>query len=520
MANTVVQKVLNVVMSMNPIGLIVIAVAALGAAIVALWGPIKKLQNLFMGVAENVETATAANERLNKSFEKQDKIIDKLIAKKVKQGQDALAILESEGASADEIHKKKLDNLLVEEQARKLQMAKIESQMNKRRVAFNKALAEGNQEEADAAAADIRTNKEKYDNLEAMHSDYNTSKTVLNNNFDREEKAREESNRAERQANYRAALDAKKAFDAARLAATREIEDREQALKFQNEQAEREANRVQFEREKADILANTELLESEKLRLIELAAEEAGVRRNEISAKYQAEADEAVAIALEAKSVREAEELLALEERLAAEAAILEEKRQKDIDDHLKAEKEKEEATAARFEKATNALNYLDELNTTLTDAAVMAAGDNEAAAEAARKKGFERSKKLQMGMAVITGIQGVMAAFTAGSSMGPAGVVMGPLMAGLAAVTAGVNIAKIAKTKYEGGGASVAGAATGSTSPPRVPSFNIAGNSTGNQLAQSLGGQEETAVKAYVVSGEVTTAQSLDRNKIQTASI
>jgi hypothetical protein len=47
------------------------------------------------------------------------------------------------------------------------------------------------------------------------------------------------------------------------------------------------------------------------------------------------------------------------------------------------------------------------------------------------------------------------------------------------------------------------------------APNFNIVGNSGINQLAE-LGGQP---IQAYVVSGEVTSAQALDRNRIQNAS-
>jgi hypothetical protein len=57
------------------------------------------------------------------------------------------------------------------------------------------------------------------------------------------------------------------------------------------------------------------------------------------------------------------------------------------------------------------------------------------------------------------------------------------------------------------------------SSSPASVaPSFNVVGTSGQNQIAQSLGNQ--APVKAYVVSGDVTTAQSLDRNIVNTATL
>ena len=174
--------------------------------------------------------------------------------------------------------------------------------------------------------------------------------------------------------------------------------------------------------------------------------------------------------------------------------------------------------SAGYFEATSQSLTALDDLNSLLTDQAVKRAGSNEAAAEAARKKGFERSKKIQITMAVIQGVQGVMSAFTAGSSMGPAGVVMGPLMAALAAVTAGINIAKIKATTYSGGGGG--GSPSVPQSVPNPANFNVVGDSGTNQIAETLGQQNKTPTKAYVVSGEVTTAQSLERNKIANATL
>ena len=55
-------------------------------------------------------------------------------------------------------------------------------------------------------------------------------------------------------------------------------------------------------------------------------------------------------------------------------------------------------------------------------------------------------------------------------------------------------------------------------TSAP--PAFNVVGQSDTNQLADAIGGQEQQPIQAFVVSSEVTTAQELDRNIIDGASI
>ena len=60
----------------------------------------------------------------------------------------------------------------------------------------------------------------------------------------------------------------------------------------------------------------------------------------------------------------------------------------------------------------------------------------------------------------------------------------------------------------------SVGGGGGGAT--PRMPSFNMVGGSTGNQIAE----MNQAPVKAFVVSGEVTTAQQLERNAVSEASI
>jgi uncharacterized protein with FMN-binding domain len=54
----------------------------------------------------------------------------------------------------------------------------------------------------------------------------------------------------------------------------------------------------------------------------------------------------------------------------------------------------------------------------------------------------------------------------------------------------------------------------------PKPPSFNTVGASDTNQLASAIGQQEQQPVQAYVVSNDVTTAQSLERNIVSGATI
>lgn len=68
------------------------------------------------------------------------------------------------------------------------------------------------------------------------------------------------------------------------------------------------------------------------------------------------------------------------------------------------------------------------------------------------------------------------------------------------------------------GGGASATVPAAAPPSAP--PEVNTVGASGLNQLAESIGEQSQQPVQAYVVSNDVTTAQSLERNIVDGASI
>ena len=73
-------------------------------------------------------------------------------------------------------------------------------------------------------------------------------------------------------------------------------------------------------------------------------------------------------------------------------------------------------------------------------------------------------------------------------------------------------NILSTTGPKTSGGG-------TGAASV-QPPDFNIIGSTGTNQLAEAIGSTTQEPIKAYVVSGEVTSAQELDRNIEESASI
>ena len=131
-------------------------------------------------------------------------------------------------------------------------------------------------------------------------------------------------------------------------------------------------------------------------------------------------------------------------------------------------------------------------------------------------KKQFEINKKLQLANAVVQGVQAVLAAYSSGSAIPIIGAVAGPAFAVLAGITAAANIAKIANSKFDGSGGSVA-AATTSASPslpaPVIssPSANVQGtqfDADGNVIKPD-GKSTQEPLRAYVVETDITKTQS-----------
>ena len=87
---------------------------------------------------------------------------------------------------------------------------------------------------------------------------------------------------------------------------------------------------------------------------------------------------------------------------------------------------------------------------------------------------------------------------------------------AGIGVATSGIALAKglaaLGKGGAGGGAPQLGGGAEGGA---EAPAFNLVEGSESNAIQQSIQGQEN-AVKAFVVSGDVTTAQSADRRIVE----
>jgi hypothetical protein len=134
---------------------------------------------------------------------------------------------------------------------------------------------------------------------------------------------------------------------------------------------------------------------------------------------------------------------------------------------------------------------------------------------EKRQRTAFRIRKASNLAQASIDGTKAVLSAF----ADTPGGIVFKSIAATIAGGFAALKIAQIAKSKYESpslGTDTGGGGGGGDAAASMTAQFNTIGTSGINQLATL----QQQPVQAYVVSGEVTSAQSLDRNRVQNATL
>lgn len=199
-------------------------------------------------------------------------------------------------------------------------------------------------------------------------------------------------------------------------------------------------------------------------------------------------------------------EVISLEDQQRAlKAEKDKEQAEKDKEAAKKLAEDKAEYQQRQSQMALNALSVL-------SDATSLFSAKNEKDA----KNQFKISKALSLSSAVVNTAQAITAALATTNPV-PGGRF---IEAAIAAASGAVNIAKIAQTQFassgNGGGGGASGGGGGASNTQAItPNFNIVGNNGLNQLNQL----KQAPIQAYVVSGQVSTAQALDRNRIRNAT-
>ena len=220
----------------------------------------------------------------------------------------------------------------------------------------------------------------------------------------------------------------------------------------------------------------------------------------------------------------DAEELRILTEFKANETRI-----KKEAADEQKVNDDKAKADQKLADEQMQDLK-LAALQTSLTAISTLTklfAGESEKE----QKKAFKINKAVAIASTLIQTYQSAQGAYLSQLSIPtPDAPVRAAIAAGIATAGGLINVATIAKQKFQGsgggasapsGGGGVGGGGTSApsipSSPSQAPSFNVVGQSGFNQVAGALGSQPP--VQAFVVAGAVTNAQQLQNNTITQAT-
>lgn len=484
---TIVQKLVtagqwlwNTAIMANPIGAIVAGVVALIAAGVA-------LVSYFKSSSEAAAKNTAAVDANKKAIDSQSKSLDRNSSELQKKQSQELAMAKASGASAASIRALELklidEKIAYEKSARAIAYNTYEKNKNylaslkaadaddeiikKQTELTNESVKQVNKQNENLKKAyDEKKDIQNRHQVEILQSQTNHNKEVADKNKEAATKAKEEAEKARKKA-----IEDKKKFD----------EETKKGIEDLNKsQAEAEKKRQEDAQKIIDDLAQSQETPTQKL---------------------NREYEEKKAI-LEAagKSTFELEmQHLSDLENLDAEAKA---KKKKSDEDQGAAEVEIAKKTAA----AKQAL--FAKTSETLSKGADLL-GKNTAA-----------GKAMAAAAALINTYQGITAEL-ATKTVTPFEIGLKIANVAIIAATGFKAVQDIVSVQIPGGGGGGGGSAPSGSAPSMTaPSFNTVGSSSTNQLAQTIGEQQQTPIKSYVVASDVSTAQALDRNIISNASI
>jgi hypothetical protein len=304
---------------------------------------------------------------------------------------------------------------------------------------------------------------------------------------------------ASEKAEQKKKLDNYKQYLRDRLNAERRIEDLKLKLMGDGLEKELELNRINFERQIQDITAKGK----QKQEIIDLLNDLQLKKEKEIQEKFRQQRLDDFTSSIEPLKLAEDAKteivIQGLDKRTEAEK-----KYQKDIQDMQIRNKE------FAIQATLDTLNLISDITELFGKK-----GEKQA------KRAFQVQKAAQIAGATIETFRSAQSAYLSQfvPAPDPSSPVRGSIAAGIAVAAGLTNVAKIASQKFEGGGASGGSSFSGgdvSGAAAQAPSFNVVGDSAINQIASI----QQQPVQAFVVSGEVTTSQALDRNRVENATL
>jgi hypothetical protein len=495
---TVAQTASNAATKAGTVGMKIFNAAVKGSPIFWLVTAITAVVSAFAYFFSSTEDLTTSTENLNAAYDKLTTSMDRVNNRRKALADTQMRILKATGASEEELRATRLKNLKEDEKARLENLALQEAVLEEGKKLYKEAKEAEDDEAARAAKETIKTAREKYHTLKNMEGQFQASilEEIQAGNeeikSEAEKRVKEEEDRqAKRVAKYKEFLRDKET-------ARKLIEDLTNKAIEDDREREIAQARTQHEREIENIVGT----EDQKNQIKILKADELEKKLAEIRAKYR---EEEIPLRKQADLTNETADI---------DAAVARRKTEEQTQRYL--QEYDEEERQRKIDLADQRLSLASDTFGALGDLATAFAKDDEKSAERA----FKVNKAVGIAQAVISTAQGVMAQLSV-----PQDALTGAnfVKAGIVAATGAAQIATIAKSKFQGGAAGsspTAPSSSVSTPSSQPASFNVVGNTGVNQLAETLGNQGQQPIQAFVVGSEVTTQQSLDRNKVETATL
>lgn len=195
--------------------------------------------------------------------------------------------------------------------------------------------------------------------------------------------------------------------------------------------------------------------------------------------------------------------ILQLEELSAQDRVAIEEKQQAQITEITK-----------KYAKVQQ------DIDKTTADAKAAALTQNIDNIQGALGSLFQNSKAVATANVLVDSAQAAVGIFKSSTSLAePAASINRGIQLAALAASAAASIRNINRAEPTTGAASPPSTPSTPTVQSQAPQFNVVGQGGINQLAQSIGGQFSQPVRAYVVGGDVTTSQQLERQRVRTAT-
>jgi hypothetical protein len=482
-----VQLVWNAAMAANPIGAIVAVVAALIAAGYA-------LVKMFIASSEAADAAAANNKKLAKQMDLLSESIAKANAEGDLNRETQYRMAEASGASTKALREL---NIALADQA----IAQKKANAEKAQAIYFSAL------QSDADEEQTKRAKELFEKANKDYSDAinNRKKIRIDNSVQEVQEAtdaREKAAEAQKKHNDELLEKQKKANQ----------ERIDEFLRLKRAETDI-ANQAALDREKADTAFFDKEMEARKNNeLSKMTEQEADLER--VRLKYEADLEYARKNNLDASGLEE-EKANAINEIKLKYQGIRYAQDEEDAENERKRQEE-----VARLKEEQYRTN-LDNLQNILS---------------AGGKKLAGVSKALAIADIIRSSYKSISATISSTGEANAKAVAASPLTGGQpfvaintiqAALSIGANVASAARSikaitsdsssAPSGGGQTAGGGGGGGAAPP--PQFNIVGQSSTNQLSQTIAGQQNRPIQTYVVGNQVSTQQSLDRNAVATST-